>query len=202
MSEAKVRFSEDEFSLVKNAGWILTKNEVIRKVCDFFGVLAEQMQAHWMTVPYLSSVAAEKSAKVSRGERYQGLPYVVLDYPRVFSRENVFAIRTLFWWGNYFSVSLHLKGINKKAFLENIIQHFEKLAGKGFYVCISNDEWAHEINETDYQKMELVNREWFRECLHRKSFCKLSAKIGLEDWEQAGELLLAHFQTIVQSLDD
>ena len=202
MSDTKLRFSEDEISLVKNAGWILTKNEVIHKICDFFGWLAEQMNGYWMRAPYLSSVPANTRAKISRGEQYQGLPYVVLDYPREFGKENIFAIRTLFWWGNYFSINLHLKGIYRDAFLENIIRHFETLAAEGFYVCISHDEWAHEINEIAYKKIGHSNQEWFRDCLYRKSFCKLSVKIDLHDWEQAGELLLAHFQTIMQSLED
>jgi len=202
MSEAKLRFSGDQIGLVKNAAWILTKNEVIGKVCDFFGSLSVQMKTDWMRVPYLSSIPAEIRAKISRGEQYQGLPYVVLDYPREFGKENSFAIRTLFWWGNYFSINLHLTGMYKEMFFENIIHHFEMLAGKGFYVCISDDEWAHAINETDYKKLDQSNQELFRDYLSRKSFCKLSVKISLDDWEQAGELLLAHFQTIRQSLED
>lgn len=202
MSEAKVRFSEDEIRLIKNAGWILTKNEVIRKVCEFFGLLAEQMQNQVNRLPYHSSVSSETRAKISRGEQYQGLPYVVLDYPRAFSKENVFAIRTLFWWGNYFSISLHLKGMYKEQWTENIIRHFSELANNHFYLCISNDEWAHEINESDYKKINQCNLEWFREYLYRKSFCKLSVKIGLDDWEQAGNLLLTHYQTILHTLED
>ena len=30
--------------------------------------------------------------------------------PAVFSKENIFAIRTMFWWGNFFSISLHVSG--------------------------------------------------------------------------------------------
>ena len=50
------------------------------------------------------------SPKISKGENYRGLPYVMLDYPRLFGREEVLAIRTFFWWGHGFSVTLHLKG--------------------------------------------------------------------------------------------
>ena len=33
------------------------------------------------------------SPKISKGENYKGLPYVMLDYPRCFGKTDIFAIR-------------------------------------------------------------------------------------------------------------
>ena len=58
-----------------------------------------------------------QSPKISRGENYNGLPYVMLDYPRCFGKEDVFAMRTMFWWGNFFSITWHLKGKYSKEYI-------------------------------------------------------------------------------------
>jgi len=44
MNDAKVHLSAEEFELVKNAEWILTKNGIIQKVYDLFGLVAERMK--------------------------------------------------------------------------------------------------------------------------------------------------------------
>src|SRR5580700_4684754 len=104
MDEAKIRLSVEELELVENAEWILTKNRIIDKVQNLFGILAVKMKTELETIS-LPDEPLQTNPKISKGENYNGLPYVILDYPRLFSKENVFAIRTMFWWGNYFSVT-------------------------------------------------------------------------------------------------
>ena len=65
------------------------------------------------------------SPKISKGENYKGLPWLVLDYPRYFNKEDIFAIRTLFWWGNFFSITLHISGKYKMRYEKKIIDSFE-----------------------------------------------------------------------------
>src|SRR6185369_14445953 len=111
MDEAKIRLSQKELELVSNTEWILTKNEVITKAKLLLGsVLDEQIKwlSHHKLI--LPSEIKESSPKISKGENYRGLPYMVLDHPRRFDKEDVFAIRTLFWWGNFFSTTLQLSG--------------------------------------------------------------------------------------------
>ena len=91
---AKVQLSAEEMRLVRDAAWILTKNSVMGKVVAMFG----ELSGGW------------KEPKISKGENYKGLPWVMLDYPRVFGKEDVYAIRTFFLWGHAFSITLHLKG--------------------------------------------------------------------------------------------
>ena len=58
----------------------------------------------------LPEAVIQSSPKITRGENYQLLPYVILDYPRCFQKEQVFAIRTMFWWGKGISITLHVSG--------------------------------------------------------------------------------------------
>ena len=91
--------------------------------------------------------------KISRGENYKGLPWVMLDYPRVFGKEDVFAIRTMFWWGHAFSVTLHLKGEWKRLFLPVIIDRKDAFAAAGFQWGVMEDEWEHGHTGDNYRPM-------------------------------------------------
>lgn len=132
--------------------------------------------------------------KISRGENYKGLPWVVLDCPRAFGREDVLAIRTLFWWGHYFSVTLHLKGKYKDMYLPVIREHIHVLAGASFHLSISDDEWRHELDSDNYQP---VAEGMDTTTLDERTFLKLSAKCELDRWEEADSVLLELYRILV-----
>src|SRR5689334_6032402 len=115
MNQTKIMLSQKEMELVTRADWILTKNGIIKKVKQLFEELqekqTEELKAHRSELP---AAVFSFSPKISKGENYQGLPYLVLDHPRIFEKENILAVRTLFWWGNFFSTTLHVAGEYKK----------------------------------------------------------------------------------------
>jgi len=45
MNESKIQLSAEEWQLVQNSGWILTKHRIIGKVYQLFGHLADDMRA-------------------------------------------------------------------------------------------------------------------------------------------------------------
>ncbi|MEI9808974.1 MAG: hypothetical protein WDO16_14545 [Bacteroidota bacterium] len=89
--------------------------------------------------PYITVLPPEVikiSPKISKGENYKGLPYLVLDYPRYFEKDNHFAVRSMFWWGNFFSSTLHLSGIYKKKYTSAIEASFTQLQENDFFICV------------------------------------------------------------------
>src|SRR3989337_3789488 len=128
MDTAKIRLSPEEAALVIRADWILTKNSIIQKTKQLLASLQTEQQHLLLSSSSLfPEEIINSSPKISKGENYKGLPYLVLDYPRYFNKEDAFAIRILFWWGNFFSGTLHLSGIYKKKYEEKIIRSFESL---------------------------------------------------------------------------
>ena len=200
MNEAKIQFSQDELILVENAEWILTKNTIIRKICDMFGMLANEMSVSLHPV-HLPDEVKQTTAKISKGENYRGLPYVVLDYPRLFTKENVFAIRVLFWWAHYFSITWHLKGLYKEIFLANIRKKISVFSDHDFYISISKDEWSHVLHENDYIPVRNINEDLLEKIFAENEFLKVSAKVNIQQWNQAEEQLFKLFSTIVEVLD-
>jgi len=173
-SDAKLQLSAEEMRLVTDPGWILTKNSIIGKVLGLFAGLSEEWRERWEGGP-------RSEPKISRGENYKGLPWVILDYPRVFGKEDIFAIRTMFWWGHAFSMTLHLRGRYKEVFITAIREHAAELAAAGFQVGRSDEEWRHEHDPA-------VDQEEIEYSMAQRPFLKLSAIAGLEEVERLGEL--------------
>ena len=178
---AKIQFSEAEAELMRDASVILTKNRVIDKIRSVFDNVQLRM------VEEVSDFAMKGSAfdvppKISRGENYLGLPYVVLDYPRHFSNKDVFAIRSLFWWGHFFSSTLQLSGIHKEKFMENIRSAYSALSHAGYYIGISEEAWVHQIEGPHYAKISHLQEEEF---LH---YCASMEHVKIVTWWPLHEL--------------
>lgn len=201
MDVAKIQLSTEELSLVQNAHWLLTKNTIIEKVFELFGEVAHEVRDNFTIKPgVLHEAVLVPSPKISKGENYKGLPWVMLDYPRFFNHEDVFAIRTMLWWGHYFSVTLHLKGKYKAQYQQNLLRNLPLLTARQFYVCISGEEWRHELEEDNYKPLTQLNSSVVEKILLANNFCKLSAKISLPQWNQSKELLIDLYETIVTSI--
>ena len=126
-AETKITLSAKELELVCNTDWILTKHAIIHKVYDLFGEQSALMQQWIMNEEkHLPDEVNKYQPKITKGEKLSRLlPYVILDYPRCFEKERMLAIRTMFWWGNFFSVTLQLAGNYKETALPSLLNNFE-----------------------------------------------------------------------------
>jgi hypothetical protein len=200
MKEAKIKLSRDELQLAQNAGIILTKNVIIQKAILLFGSISENMQIE------ISGTKLEEEIKctlpkISKGENYNGLPYVILDYPRLFGNENIFAIRTMLWWGNYFSTTLHLKGIYKEKYSPLIIQNISLFKEKAFSIAASPDEWMH-AHEDNYISLACITENELINIIQEKPFLKLSVITELSEWDNCETILMGLFKDILRAVEN
>ena len=124
----------------------------------------------------------------------------MLDYPRYFDKENIFAIRTFFWWGYYFSTTIHLAGSYKNIFEKNIISNYQLLKKKFFYLCINKEEWEHHFHEDNYRPINDISLNEFQQYITEKKFIKLSAKFELDKWSELPLLSASTHKTILEML--
>jgi len=195
--ETKIQLSPLEIDLLNNSEWILTKNGIVKKAQRLLERVQENIGSYTDQHPgiFPKEVLAI-SPKISKGENYKGLPWLMLDYPRFFDKENFFAIRTMFWWGNFFSTTLHLSGKYKERFADKIIQSYDKLSNDDVYTCINPDQWHHHLEKENYLPVKNFSLPEFTEEVQKRSFIKLSKKISLLQWEQAITLLTENFMKI------
>ena len=198
----KISFSDAELNAILNSDFFYIKHSATQKVMELFGDTERMLRDIIVHDPSLSMHTNINAPKIFRGENYRKLPYIVLDFPRAFSAENIFAFRTMFWWGKEFSFTLHLQHASLNHFRTAIEKNISMLSGKQFYFCVNKTPWEYHFETDNYQPLDdFLDKPGFASELQSASFIKLSRKIPIKDLESvpfyAGEtlnLLLKMFQ--------
>ncbi len=197
-SVAKIYLSEQEQQLVYNGEWILTKRAIIERIINLFASIGVMMEeSTGVEQASFSPEITSSRPKITRGENYLGLPYVILDYPAIFRTENIFAIRTMFWWGNFFSVTLHLAGAAKVELESRIVKRLLNNES-GISICINEDQWQHHFQPGNYRMAAGLSLEELTTITAEKDFLKIAIKFPLQHWEQAADLILQAFDDLLK----
>ena len=199
IQRTKIQFLPAEMDLVSTPDIILTKNAILQKIKSFLEEL--QLKQQDILQEYSSDLPEaplKVSPKISRGENYKGLPWLVLDNPRYFQHNNIFAIRTMFWWGNFLSITLHLSGNNKTQLLKKIAGHISLLAESNFYIYSGQKEWEHDIDPNSYKRISSLKKGELEQVITGNSFLKLAVKFPIDSLEAIEENLLKNFELLVK----
>ncbi|MFT4153742.1 hypothetical protein [Parafilimonas sp.] len=182
MAATNVELSKNELELVVNSEFILTKNSIIKKVYDLFGALSESYKTTLAeNKTWLPREIVDTSPKIYKGENYLQLPYVMMDYPRIFFKGDVFAIRSFFWWGNYFSVTLQLAGKYFEHFKNTIHHNLKQQFNSDLFAGVNDDMWQHHFETSNYKPLNEADIDELLE----KPFIKIADKLSLNEWNKA-----------------
>ncbi len=102
----------------------------------------------------------------------------------------------MFWWGNYFSSTLHLQGKYLDFFRNQLICNFEMLLNKNIFICVNDTPWEYHFDKDNYVEIT----EEHIEIIKTKLFIKLSKKIPLESYSSVPEFALSYFSTLLKVL--
>ena len=197
--KTKITLSAKELDLVCNTDIILTKLTVIEKVYQLLGEISLQWQQKLAEFDNnLNPALKVNPPKIAKGENYKGLPYVILDYPRCFGKDNTAAIRLLFWWGNFFSINLHLSGSYQQAALPKLLQKFEWLQQNSYWICINITAWEHHFLADNFILLTTITKEQFAAKLTSDPFIKIAKKIPLNEWDSATEFMVQSFENLIK----
>lgn len=196
MNPTKIRLSAKEAELISNSEIILTKNSITAKVNQLLGQLASKQQA--IAGRLLKTEFLQVAPKIAKGENYEGLPWQLLDFPRVFGKEDILAIRTMFWWGNFFSTTLHLAGIHQKDAFDNLINAYHQLSNENYFICINTNPWEHHLGQSNYKLIQQTNLQEYKQIISQNNFVKIVSAIPLMNWDEAEQLLLQHFELFIK----
>lgn len=193
-----MEFTPEEYSTLTNSRFLLVKADVIKKVAVEFDTLQalykKEVDKAGIVLPLLAH------PKISRGENYKGLPYLVLDYPAVFQKEDILAFRTLFWWGNFFSITLHLQGAYKQQYVTGIETYLLENKPTGLFISCGNTPWEYHYDNDNYKAVELLTNAEISTLLHNPGFVKISAKIDLQDHLRLQSFMQDTFTALVAML--
>ena len=183
MKRTKIAISKEEFAILGNADFFKAKRRITEQLSELFGELrdglAEVAAQHENSVP----VGVDKQVgKLSKGENYLDLPYLILDFPKLFNKETIFAFRSMCWWGNNFSFHFHLSGPTWTARKQDIINKISSLQGQDFYICVNESPWHFHFESDNYMPLDKFLSRGLTEGLETKSFLKIGRSYPLETW--------------------
>lgn len=189
---AKISLSPTEMGLVTRGDWILTKREILDKVAGMLGIVSDSYKKILLEEQdIIQQLNINTGGKISKGDNYLGLPYMILDQPASFNSNEIFAIRSMFWWGNFFSITLHIAGKN---FLSKIdLTKFPALLQRNkFMLCVNSDQWHHHFEEYNYISFtDEVDVESFNPW--KKNFLKIARKYPVDEWDNIPAYLKEDF---------
>ncbi len=183
MQDTYNALSPEELRLINDADFFRLKNEITHKIEASLAVLGENisdiLHRHVKQIP---RGILKIAPKISQGERYLDLPWLILDYPRVFSGDDVLAFRSMFWWGKYFSFTIHLSGKYLEPVKRKLTDNISTLHNKDFYLCINKDPWQHHFEKSNYRLLDELNSEEKTSIINDAKFIKLGRKLPLNSF--------------------
>lgn len=188
-----ISLTDYEMKLVSDSNILLTKNKIIQKVYELLGSLADDYKTMLQTGSN-TSFLIEKEAKIARGENYKGLPYVIMDYPRIFGKVDVFAIRSFFWWGNFFSITLHLTGKYQGIYFSKIEKAINENLFQDWFIGCAPDPWEHHFEKENYTPISSGEKKLSANL----PYLKISRKISLRKWDEVEFFLRENFRLLIK----
>jgi len=120
-----------------------------------------------------------KPGKISKGENYQDLPYMVLDYPAKLTQEDILAFRTMFYWGNFYSATMHLQGRSLEKNRRQLVENLEDLISLNCFISTNSTPWHYHYLSSNYARLSAEHAEKFS----KDPFIKLSLQFNLDQYE-------------------
>lgn len=199
--DTKLNISKQELTVIKKTNFFLHKHSVTKKIFLLFLGLQELIKKSPVHRSFSFTQEVDiLNGKISKGENYYLFPWIVLDYPKYFNVRGVFAFRTKFWWGNFFSFTLHLSGNLLNLYRKNILKNIHFLYKKKIFFCVNNEEWEHHFEETNYLLIDKWNEQELRKKITTAKFIKLSRKIKIDEWKKVPHFGKETYEIFLQTL--
>ncbi len=176
--ETKIIVSAEELIVLQDQDFFKKKKIITEKIYDHFAVLIENLHDENILSNISFPPATDiRTGKISKGENYLGFPFFMLDLPRLFSNDEILAVRTMVWWGNLISCTLLVSGSKLEACRKAVSQNFSRLAALNTSICISDTPWHHHFGDDNYKLMLQLKESEVAHLLAQQSFLKLSRKM-------------------------
>ena len=180
-----------ELGFLFDTEFLSAKSIILKKIENLLKETESEIFNYLKTTPHsFPSETLLKSGKISRGENYEGFPYLILDYPRLNTTESLLLYRTMFWWGNFFSCTIHLKGKILKDLKDEILNSLEIFRSDEYLIFKGNNEWIHNLNDSSYTPINSLNKKEWGAIIESQSFLKISKRINLNSYPQLTQISL------------
>lgn len=201
MKDNDIKLTDKELLCITDADLIKTKVRASRKIRGILEQAQLNIQHYLKTRDHrLPEEIQQVPPKISIGENYRQLPYQVLDFPRLFGKQHVFAYRTMFWWGHFFSHTLHLGGKYIKPDharrLLHSLENPEQL--ESIFFCCNESPWHYHYEKDNYLPLDKISPQTLEKQLSGNRFLKISAITTLDHWHAVPDMAVRHLKNFLQ----
>lgn len=180
-----MQLNEIEKKYFDNSDAIIAKNSILKKFSELF----EEIQLNQKSIvnKYSTNLPAgipTDFGRVFRGENYNHLPYVVLEYPKYYKHNDVFTFRTMFWWNNFISSTFHVSGNFLNANKTKIFEYLKHTSDQDIYFCVNSTPWEYHYRSDNYLPLSSIKLEDH----YNRDFIKISKKFSIHDYNLINEL--------------
>ena len=187
--------TKKEIDLIKNKEFLITKTIIIKKIYDLFEEVRQKLNEAICNASFNFPLAVDtKIGKIFRGENYNMLPYINLDYPKLFDGNDIFTFRTMFLWGSFYSSTLHLSGKYLAEYKNNIISNLHNYLNEDLYICVHDSPWQYHYGTDNYVKLTKDNID----LIEKMKFLKLNMRFELSDYDKLPKLATNHLEKCLE----
>ena len=124
--------------------YMLMKQKLIRNFYD-----AMHGMGSWLMQAYYPN--SKQTFKVTRGENYLDMPYVVLDTPQLSAQHMEHHLRMMLWWGHYVSLQYFVRvdehTLSKMTLLKNL----------PYQVLTTDNLFNNNLEDADFTAIEKIS---------------------------------------------
>ncbi len=142
------QFTAEETSLLADQHFFRAKAQIMAKMRHSLSATHAALKEEVSSTSLLTPPGFNQATcQFVKGEHLESFPYQYLDFPKHFHNSNVFAFRTLFWWGHHVVCALLLEGEGIKQHKARIVDRFHQLAGQGLELSLAPTLWEWKRGE-------------------------------------------------------
>jgi hypothetical protein len=183
LAKDPVNFSSEEADILKEREFFYARKALKDKLRRLFEGLREALLPHmedssrWVAPQGLDS----RFGHLASGEYYQDLPYVYLDFPKHFSKQEIFAFRWMAWWGHHFFFAFISQGPCMETHRERLLQGWDQYCQAGLFLGLSEDLWDWRAEPGLVSPVVPATKEAASRLLGKHPFLKLLRVIAFDD---------------------
>lgn len=129
--------------------------------------------------------------KISKGENYQGYPYIILDNPRLFNQHSILVYRTMILYGHYASCHLQIHGDFLNQYKNSIYYNLKNFSDGNYYIPNGPSPWIYHLEDGGFDKL---NMTLSMNDLFKHSFFKISSFLPISEIENLPDLSSLTFE--------
>ena len=158
------KLTKHELDFISDPQWMSLKQKLVRNISDSMHGLGQ-----WILKEYYPGT--NQNHKVTRGENYQDMPYIVLDTPQLKATELAGKLRIMFWWGHYISVQLFLDAHTVRQF------GLAQISSSRYCILTADNLFNNDLDSIDFAYLDQPGIKLSPE----QQITKVCMKIGLDE---------------------